>query len=203
VESGHHSCDARRMTDPANHKALREAAKALHRSLVRAALSWNVDPEKATHNPVFMRDGRLNYVGTATTREETYSFLRENGVLGEGFNGAHRLIVPLDQIDRAADTAFDKGIATERVIERLIGLLSYEFGSLHTSHGTFPDIQMPPNPGSTSLNFPDEAEEMVSVMHNLELLGYVRATQISEGHSGFQWTPEALPILTRLYLAPK
>ena len=188
------------MTIPARPDALLEAAKALHRSLVRAALSWNVDPENATHNPVFMRDDRLNYYATVTTREQTYAFLRENGVLEEGFNGADRLTVPLDQIDRAADAAFDKGVATERVVERLIGLLWYEFGSFDTSCGTFPEIQMSPNPRATSLNFPDEAEEMVSMIHNLEVLGYVRATQIGGGLPGFQWTPDALPILRRLYL---
>jgi hypothetical protein len=190
------------MTIPARHDASFEAAKALHRSLVRAALSWNVDPENATHNPVFMRDGRLNYYATMTTREQTYSFLRENGVLEEGFNGTDRLTVPLDQIDQAADAAFDKGVATERVVETLIGLLWNEFGSLYTRDGTHLDIQMSPNPRATSLNFPDEAEEMVSVMHNLQVLGYVQATQIGGDPPGFQWTPEALPILRRLYLHP-
>jgi len=190
------------MTEPARHGASLEAAKALHRSLVRAALSWNVDPENATHNPVFMRDGALNYISHESTREATYSFLRQTGVLEEGFNGAHRLTVPLDKIDFAADATFDKGVDTDRVVEILIGLLWYEFGSLGTSYGNYPDIQMSSDPRATSVHFPGEAEEMVSVMQNLLILGYVQATQSSGALPGFQWTPEALPILKRLYLAP-
>lgn len=180
----------------ADHDAL-EAAKALNRSLVRAALSWNVDPGKATHNPVFMRDGRLNYLAADSMRRATYRFLKEIGVLEGGFNGAHRLTVPLDHIDQAADAAFDNGLDTERMIEMLVGLLCYEFGSLC---GTFPDDQMSTNPRAKSANFPDESEEMVSVMHNLEVLGYVQRSQNDAGRPDFQWTPEAHPILKRLAL---
>lgn len=190
------------MTEADRHGALLEAAKALHRSLVRAALSWNVDPAKAIHNPVFMRDGALNYYSSMSTREATYLFLRETGVLEEGFNGAKRLTVPLDKIDFAADAAFSKGIDADRIVEILVGLLFDEFGSFEWSFETLPNIQMSSNPRATSINFPDEAEEMVSVLQNLQILGYVQATETKGGQSEFQWAPNALPILQRLYLAP-
>jgi hypothetical protein len=187
---------------PARQNASHEAAKALHRVLVRAALSWNVDPERATHNPVFIKDSALNYYFCNSTREHVSSFLRENGVLEEGFNGADRLPVPLDQIDSAADAAFARGIATESIIEALIGLLYDEFNSFYWNGQTFPDFQLSPNPRAVSLNFPNEAEELVSVMQNLQILGYVQVMKTGRKLSKFQWTAAAFPILGRLWLLP-
>jgi len=186
------------MSRPGRHGVLFEAAKALHRSLVRAALSWNVDPATATHNPVFMSNGALNYVAHDMTWEATYSFLRETGVLEQGSNGASRLTVPLDKIDFAADTAFEAGIDTDRIVEILIGLLFDGFCSFIWKSGTSNIIQLSP-PDATSINFPDEAEEIETVMKNLQILGYVRAIE-TEGEPEFEWSPDALPILERLSL---
>lgn len=186
------------MDEADRHRAFLEAAKALHRSLVRAALSWNVDPATATHNPVFMRDGALNYISHHSMWEATYSFLRESGILEEGYNGAERLTVPLDKIDFAADAAFDAGIDTARIVEILVGILLDGFSSFSWKNETFPTIQISP-PRAKSINFPDEAEEIASIIQNLQILGYVRAIE-TKGEPEFQWTPDALPILKRLNL---
>lgn len=184
------------MDETDRYRAFHEAAKALHRSLVRAALSWNVDPATATHNPVFMRDGALNYISDSSTWQAVYSFLRETGILEEGYNGADRLTVTLDKIDCAADCAFATGINTARIVEILFGLLFDGFGSLRWKSGPFLIIQISP-PRATSINFPDEAEEIASIMQNLQILGYVRAIE-TEGEPEFQCTSDALPILKRL-----
>jgi hypothetical protein len=188
------------MTAPDLEEASLEAARALNRSLARAALSWNVDPQTATHNPVFVRDGELNYYYTTSMRRQVSSFLRETGVLQPGFNGADRLAVPLDQIDGAADAAFERWIDEERMIEALIGLLEEEFCSFGWNHETFPDIKLTPNPRVWSLNFPDEREEVMSVMKNLQILGYVQVAEVGKEPPRLQWAPLAVPILKRLNL---
>lgn len=190
------------MTNRASHDAPHEAAKALYRILVRAALSWNVDPKRATHNPVFIKDGALNYYTPSSAWEHTYSFLRETGVLEQGFSGAHRLPVPLDEIDSAADAAFARGIATESIIEALIDLLYHEFHSFYWKGQMFPECKLSPHPKAVSLYFPNEADEVFSVIQNLQILGYVQVMQSAEEPSKFRWTTEAFPILGRLLLLP-
>ncbi len=196
--SWHWLCKARFMDEAKRHSASHEAAKALYRSLVRAALSWNVDPATATHNPVFMWDGALNYVSHHSSGEATHWFLRETGILKEGHNGAHRLTVPLHKIDVAADAAFDAGIDTDRIVEILVGFLFDESYSFRWKDGPDLAIQISP-PRATSINFPDEAEEIEAIMRNLQILGYIRAIE-TKGEPEFRWTTEALPILKRLYL---
>ena len=188
----------RSMEEADRQDELSEAAKALFRSLVRAALSWNVDPATATHNPVFMRDGALNYLSHNSAGQETHAFLQETGVLEPGFNGAYRLTVALDEIDFAADAAFAKGIDTDRIVEILVGLLFDIYRSFKWVSEPVLSIKISP-PYSTSLYFPDEAEEIGLVMQNLQTLGYV-ANQKDRNLKTFQWTKSALPMLKRLYM---
>jgi hypothetical protein len=202
VEIGHHRCSCNGMTAPNLEEESLEAARALHRSLARAALSWNVDPKTATHNPVFVKNGKLNYYYTTSMRRKVSSFLRETGVLQPGFNGADRLAVPLDQIDGAADAAFERGIDIESMVEALMGLLEEEFGSFGWNHATFPEIELSPDPRARSLHFPDEREEVLSVLQNLQILGYVQVAEVGSEPPRFQWAPLALPILKRLYFIP-
>ena len=183
-----------------HNEPLRYAARELLRSLARAVLSWNVDPENAVHNPVFMRDGVLNYYSPGSDTRETHLFLMRIGILGEGYNGAFRLTVPLSQIDEASDCAFDSGLEEEQIVEELIGFLWAVHTLIYTPDGAYPSVKIGEHPPLKSLYFPDSREEMVSVIRNLQILGYLRQVPREDTSVDYEWRSKALPLLKRRYM---
>lgn len=187
------------MSGSVDQSASYPAAQALYRALARIVLAWNFDPEAATHNPVFVHDGAFNYVGMGSTERGAHEFLRNTGVLQEGLNGAYRLPVPLDQLDSWADTVFEQGgVATEELVQQIIGFLEYERGGFGTNYESYPEFVVDSHPIAPSFEYPDGIAETKKVLKSLQTLGFVRGEPSVDSPNRYRWTAAALPVLKRL-----
>ena len=108
--------------------------RAINRALIDAALKWGVDPERATHNPVFWHDGFLNYYDHTSHREEVFLYLDERGILEPGFKGAYKLNYSLNELTDAADADYERGIDIDIVVGLLASQLLYEHGEFIRFH---------------------------------------------------------------------
>lgn len=136
-----------------------DSARAINRALLDATLKWGVNPNRATHNPVFWHDGSLNYCDHISHREEALIYLNERGVLEPGFNGAYRLTCSLDELHAAADADYERGIDIDVVFGLLATQLEYQ-------HSCFLKV--------TERGVVVEGSERTSeILENLAKLGYI------------------------------
>ena len=184
---------------------LREAAKRVHRGFVRAALAWGVNPDNATLNPIFIRDGLLNYCSDMSHEQEAHRYLRDKGVLEEGFNRAHRLPVPLDRIDEIADAAFERGCDLDMVVQLTLSLLQYLYPVFGGPAGylSFVLDVSPPSLPSSHYQRSAPVDEMRALAEDLHLLGYVTIVPPEGGvPEHYLWTAKSAPLLKRAHLLP-
>ena len=167
---------------------MEEAKKAIYRGVVHAAVVWGVDRERATRNPVFWRDGALNYVSHLSHDEDVFAFLRRRGIMSEGFNNAHRLNFTFEQLDDALDTDFSRGIDFEVVLGLMLLQLADRWGFLGFS----------PDAGPYFLKGTQQwATEVREIFCHLAEMGYLTRISAQTSESRYQWTPKAAPVVKK------
>lgn len=164
-------------------KTIEDAQRAINRAFVNVALKWGVDPTKALHNPVFWHDGALHYYNPISHKEESYSYLRERGLLVEGFNGSFRLNCPFEDLDRIANEDFDAGIDISLVAGLLISELFYEWHELISQ--------------CEGVRWSELSSEIIE---NFQIIGLVESIAHASGEVSYQWSNAAIPILQKQYL---
>ncbi|MCW2362431.1 MULTISPECIES: hypothetical protein [Sphingobium] len=164
-----------------------DAVQRINRALFDVALKWGVDPNKATHSPVFWHDGSLNYYDHRSHREAVFRYLKGRGVLGDGHIRAFKLMCDFDDIDQAADADYCRGVDVDEVVSFLVMQLIYQFGELFPLNADLnPQIVM-------------WSERTSAIIDDLRELGYVERVPSAEGYVD-RWTKMANPAMRASYL---
>ena len=169
---------------------LQDAERAIYRGVAHAALVWDVDRASATHNPVFWRDGALNYLSPNSADQKVFAFLRQRRIMTEGFNHANRLNFSFEQLDEALDLDYASGIDFQSVL----GLLFIQF----EWWGFF---SFGPQAGPHFIEHTRQhATEVRAIFSHLAALGYLTGGEQSS-EPQYRWTPQAVPIVKQhLYI---
>lgn len=161
--------------------------RAINRALVNVALRWAVDPQQAHHNPVFWRDGYLNYYDPTSHREEVFTYLKGRGILSDGYNGASKLNSGLDELDEVADADYQRGVDLDVVVGLLVAQLVYQHGELYPSSK---------ESGSDVIVW---SERTAAILEHLCKLGYVGPAKLN-ARRDYRWTEKAESMLRRHHL---
>lgn len=168
---------------------LHEARKSIHRCMVRAALVWRVDPNNLKNNPIFMDDGALHYCDHLSTFQDAHLYLSERSILETATDGAYRLNVPLSQVSKVSDFAFEQGCDFEQVLGLLMSLLIDYFSGVD-----FPPSNLP----QYSWDMPKEIRaEIQDMLNQLNILGYVVPAGKNGENEEYRWTEKAAPIFKK------
>lgn len=165
-----------------------QSRRAINRALLDVALKWGVDPERAHHNPVFWHDGALHYYDPVSHREEVFAYLKERGILSDGFNGAFKLNYHLDELDKAADADFEQAIDLEVVVSLLVAQLFYGHGELRCHDQQSDDRRV------------HHCEKLTDLVEHLRNLGFVERVEAENSAQIYRWTEVAVPILRARYM---